>query len=51
MLASITAPRPPAAFDVDGLARIGVNANGEAEWVISGGANPRSGVVRFREPR
>jgi hypothetical protein len=50
-LASVTAPRPPAALDVDSLARIAVNANGEAEWAISGGATPRSGVVPFRGPR
>jgi hypothetical protein len=50
-LASITAPRPPAVFDLAGLARIGVNANGEAEWAISGGANPRSGIIPFRAPR
>jgi hypothetical protein len=50
-LATVTALRPPAAFDVDRLARVGVNANGEAEWIVSGGANPRSAVVPFTEPR
>jgi hypothetical protein len=50
-LATITAPQPPAALDVDSLARVGVNANGEAEWIVSGGTDPRSGVVPFREPR
>jgi hypothetical protein len=50
-LATVTAPRPPATIDVDSLARISVNANGEAEWIVSGGANPRRAVVPFREPR
>jgi hypothetical protein len=50
-LATITATQPPAAFDVDSLARVDVNANGEAEWMVSGGTNPRSGVVLFRAPR
>jgi hypothetical protein len=50
-LATITAPQPPAVFDTDSLAGVHVNANGEAEWIVAGGANPRSGVVPFRTPR
>jgi hypothetical protein len=50
-IATIAAPTPPTVFDVDALVHIGVIANGEVEWAISGGANPRSGVVPFKEPR
>jgi hypothetical protein len=50
-LTTIMAPRPPDAIDVEKLARVSVNANGEAEWIVSGGPNPRSGVVPFRESR
>ncbi len=50
-IATIVAPGPPAEIDVDSLVHVGVNANGEAEWVVSAGANPRSGVVPFKEPR
>lgn len=50
-IATIAGPRPPAAFDVDALVQIRTNANGEAEWSLSGGANPRTGIVPFKEPR
>jgi hypothetical protein len=50
-LLAVTATRPPAALDLETLARIRVNANGEAEWTVAAGPNPRSGVVPFREPR
>ena len=48
VLASVTAPTPPTDIDVGELARVGVNSNGEAEWVVSGEANPRGGVVPTR---
>jgi hypothetical protein len=48
-VATVTALRPPAAFDVESVVRVGVNANGEAEWIVSGGENPRRGVVPFKE--
>ena len=41
--------RPPADVDVARLIRVYVNAGGEAEWSISGGANPRSVVIPRRE--
>src|SRR5262245_19945433 len=50
-LTTITAARPPATIDVASLARVYVNANGEAEWIISGGPNPRSGVAARRDRR
>jgi hypothetical protein len=43
--------QPPTSFDVTSVARVRVNANGEAEWQIIGSANPRSGVIPWREPR
>jgi hypothetical protein len=50
-LVTITAPEPPTSFDVDGAAGVRVAANGEAEWVIRSGPNPRSGVIPYRGPR
>jgi TPR repeat protein len=50
-LVTVTAPRPPAAFDVAGFARVRANASGEAEWHISGSTNPRSGVIPVKDPR
>jgi hypothetical protein len=50
-IATVTAPHPPADIDVASLTRVGVNASGEAEWTVIGGANPRSGVVPARTPR
>jgi hypothetical protein len=50
-LVTITAPEPPSSFDVDGAAGVRVAANGEAEWVIRSGPNPRSGVIPYRGPR
>jgi hypothetical protein len=50
-LVIVAGARPPAAFDVAALAHVRVNANGEAEWVIAGGTNPRSAVIPGREPR
>jgi hypothetical protein len=44
-VASTTDARPPATTDLDNFARVRVNANGEAEWQILGGPNPRNGVM------
>jgi hypothetical protein len=49
-LTTVAAARPPASFDVASLARVSVNAGGEAEWVITGSTNPRSAVVPWKEP-
>ena len=45
-VATIIASQPPAEFAVDGAVGVGVNANGEAEWVVRGGPNPGSGVIQ-----
>lgn len=50
VLATIAAAQPPASFAVEDVARIRVNADGEAEWVVSG-ANPRSAVIPYTELR
>jgi hypothetical protein len=50
-LVTITALQAPMPFDVDSAAGVRVNANGEAEWFIGSGPDPRSGVVPFRGPR
>jgi hypothetical protein len=47
-VASTTAPRPSASLDVDSVARVRVNAQGEAEWQVLGGPNPRSEVIPWR---
>jgi hypothetical protein len=47
-VASTRDARPPASFDVDGLARVRLNADGEAEWQILGGPNPRSEVIPWK---
>ena len=39
-LLTVTGAQPPASIDLTSLAQVRVNANGEAEWVISGGTNP-----------
>ena len=42
---------PPTAQDVAKLARIQVNANGEAEFTIVGGSSPRTEIVSRKEIR
>ena len=49
-LISSTAVEPPS-VDPASLARLRVNENGEAEWVISGSINPRSTVIPWRGPK
>lgn len=36
---------PPASYDLANLVRLGVNANGEAEFTVVGGASPRTEVI------
>ena len=48
---AVRGAKPPADFTLSSAARVFVDANGEAAWVIAGGANPRSAVVPRREPR
>jgi len=50
-LVIVSAPQPPTSYDVASLARVRINANGEAEWIIVGGTNPRSDVIPWRGPR
>jgi hypothetical protein len=47
-VASTTALTPPAPVDLESLARVRVNAQGEAEWQVLGGPNPRSEVIPSR---
>jgi hypothetical protein len=46
-LATISAPEPPArgSFDVSEVVRLGVNADGDAEWSLVGGPHPRTTVL------
>jgi hypothetical protein len=41
----------PPAFDADGLAGVHTNSDGEAEWVVVAGPNPRRAVIPYRGPR
>ena len=50
-VASSTSIRPPAILDFKSITRVRLNAQGEAEWQIFGGPNPRSGVIPSREPK
>jgi TPR repeat protein len=50
-LATVGGARPPASFDFASVAQVRLNASGEAEWVVSGGTNPRSGIVPWKGPR
>jgi hypothetical protein len=50
-LTTVAGPQPPARFDADSAVRVRLNANGEAEWAIVTGPNPRSGVIPLKEPR
>jgi hypothetical protein len=50
-LVTVMGAQPPVTVDEAGLALVRVNANGEAEWVIAGSTNPRSGIVPWKDPR
>jgi hypothetical protein len=50
-LVVVSAPEPPAPYDVASLAHVRVNADGEAEWIIAGSANPRRAVIPWRGSR
>ena len=50
VLTTVAAAQPPASFAVEEMARIRMNADGEAEWVVSG-ANPLSRVIPYSELR
>jgi hypothetical protein len=41
----------PPAVDVATLVRVRVSNTGEAEWAITGGVNPRSGIIQWRGPK
>jgi hypothetical protein len=44
LLANVMAARPPASATYEEMARLRVNQDGEAEWVVLG-TNPRTGVI------
>ena len=44
-LVTVAGARPPASFDFASVAQVRLTAGGEAEWVITGGTNPRGGIV------
>jgi hypothetical protein len=50
-VASTTVLRPPASLDLASVARVRLNAQGNAEWQILGGPNPRSDVIPLRAGR
>jgi len=45
------AAQPPDVIDFTALVRVRLSNDGEAEWAILGGPNPRSETVPWREPR
>jgi hypothetical protein len=47
-LLTVTALQPPDSFDLNVAAHVALNANGEAEWIVSGGPNPRRAIVPFK---
>ncbi len=47
-LITIAGARPPTSFDFTSVAQVRLTASGQAEWVISGGANPRGGIVPWK---
>jgi hypothetical protein len=47
-VASTAAPQPPTSLDLDRVARVRVNSQGEAESQIAGGPNPRTEVIPWR---
>jgi len=51
VLSVVNGSAPPKSHDVSNLARIQVNANGEAEFTISGGSAPRTEVISRKEIR
>jgi hypothetical protein len=51
VLSVVNGDTPPASHDVSNLARIRVNANGEAEFTITGGSAPRTEVISRKEIR
>ena len=51
ILSVVTGSTPPASQGVSNLARIQVNANGEAEFTITGGSAPRTEVISRKESR
>ena len=50
LLTSATA-QPPETVDFTALVQLRITADGEAEWAIVGGTNPRSQVIPWRDPR
>jgi len=50
-VASSTAIRPPMTVNLKGVAGVHLNAQGEAEWQVLGGPNPRSGVIPLRSQK
>jgi hypothetical protein len=50
-LVTVAGAQPPASFDFASVAQVRLNASGEAEWIITGGTNPRGGIVPWKDPR
>jgi hypothetical protein len=50
-VASTADARPPAPFNLAGVVRVHVNAQGEAEWQILGGPRPRTEVIPVKAPK
>jgi hypothetical protein len=50
-LLAINAERPPAAVDLDRLARVFVNADGDVEWNAGAGDTLQRGIVPWRTPK
>jgi hypothetical protein len=50
-LRTVTSPQAPAGFDLRGITRVQVSANGEAEWIILDGPNRSRGIIPTVNPR
>lgn len=48
---AVEGAQPPSDFDVTSAARVQLDADGAAEWVVAGGPNPRSGKIPLRYSR
>jgi hypothetical protein len=51
VLSLVTGSTPPTSVDVAKLARIQVNANGQAEFTVVGGSAPRTELISRKEVR
>jgi hypothetical protein len=46
VIATVEGTRPPAAFAIDDIAALRLNADGQVEWIVPG-PNPRGGIIPY----